>query len=196
MRVLRIIAAAGLAVLISGATTSIWPMIKAVEVERTYVQGGDDPLRIFVMDITGSPLYRLECHNDHYDDDSEVSFSGDFQCALFSQRGGTSDSWNLLATEEEAEQRSDWNNRGRMLASQLWGECGSYPEFGALRHFRLRGMLITFTFSRAEWIRSPENDQHQLKTFTFRVSIAPDSESQNPTAETVRARRPPSVCGW
>jgi len=102
--------------------------------------GRDTPLVIFIKYRTGLPVYRLEFHNGNYEDSSEIDYSGDFQCALFALQGGTRVSWNLLATDEQAEQKSDCLNRGRMTTRQTWGDCGAKPEYGRIRHFRLRGM--------------------------------------------------------
>jgi hypothetical protein len=110
---------------------------------------------LFIKNTAGVPIYKLECHNGNYEELSGLDFSGDFQCALFAIKGGTRNTWNLLVSQAEAEERSDWLDRGRVTSNQFRGECGEVPEYGKLRNFRLRGMLITLEFSNLKW--SPES---------------------------------------
>ena len=102
-----------------------WPKIQPVDKTRTYdvssPRTSDTPLRIIVRDVRNKPAYRLECHNVDYDVTSEYDYSGDFHCALFALKGGSRASWNLLATNDPVQRSTDWMNRGRMLASQLYG---------------------------------------------------------------------------
>ena len=147
------------------------------------------------------PAYEPECHNGNYADTSELTFSGDFQCALFALNESRAVvSWNLLATDEPAQQQSDWFNRGRMIANQLFGFCGTVPEYGKLRHFSLRGMLITFQFSNLIWSnqnRSPRQyraqSRPQLQQFSFDVSVIEDGTAQTASAKAVSGT-PPSSC--
>ena len=101
----------------------------------------DTPATAYIRALNGTPIYKLECHNGNYNDQSRMNFSGTFQCALFALKGTAIDSWNLLADRNE--QDSDWGNRGRMLSEQLLGSCAKWPEYGSLRVFRLREMNIT-----------------------------------------------------
>jgi hypothetical protein len=182
------------------AETEVWPVIQPVRSEHTYVDSGrndaDTPFVLFIKNLGGLPAYKLECHNGNFDDESEINFSGNFHCALFAVAGGRRTSWNLLATDEPAEQKSDWFNRGRMTSNQLWGRCGANPEYGKTRHFRVRGMKITFEFKNVEWFPATKNNQRLLKKFTFNVSAVSDKSAKTPTAERVGTPRPtpPSPC--
>jgi len=175
-----------------------WPVIEPTEYKQTYVnpgkEGADTPFLLFLKNSKGVPLYRVECHNGNYEGSSELNFSGDFQCALFAIKNGRRTSWNLLATETKAEQRSDWLNRGRMTSNQLWEECGLLPEYGRVRHFRLRGMLITFRFTGLHWSPEANQRQHKLDEFTFEISAVPDKNAESSNAATVKGSAPPSSC--
>lgn len=120
-----------------------WPEIRATEAQLTFVDPGKDdadtPFRLLLRDTNGNTVYRLECHNGNYEGASEITFSGDFHCALFAVTGDLRRSGNLLAEDTEAQGRSDWLNRGRMIAAQLRGQCAATP-YGTTRVFRLRGM--------------------------------------------------------
>jgi hypothetical protein len=108
--------------------------------------------------------------------------------------GDARTSWNLLATGEEAEQRSDWFNRGRMTSGELWGECGKNADYGRIRRFRLRGMLITFGFDDIQWDSASEHKAHPLKRFVFKVTFVAEKNADTATAERVKTPRPPKSC--
>jgi hypothetical protein len=42
------------------------------------------------------------------------------------------------------------------------GACTRYPEYDAVRHSRLRGMLITFQFSDLKWGTSTRRNDREL----------------------------------
>jgi len=169
------------------AQTAKWPVVRPVHGTYEFsgvATGRDAPVDLRVRDLAGEAVYKVECHNGNFKDDLEILFSGDFQCALFAMNQGRRVSWNLLATDEEAQQRSDWLNRGRMLSAQLWGGCGDVLEYGKVRHFRLRGMQITLRFLSLEWL--PETDgRYELRRFTFDVTVVPDPSADSSTAARV-----------
>ena len=119
----------------------------------------------------------------NYDDSSEITFSGDFHCALFAVTGNRRTSWNLLADKTPAQQHSDWLNRGRMIANQLRDECAGSP-YGITRVFRLRSMRLTLRFSDIQWVTGPADDA-RLKQFTFLASASTDPTARESTAEVV-----------
>jgi hypothetical protein len=179
-----------------------WPSVQPTQAAQTIKESrADTPFLLLIDGTSGAPAYKLECHNGNYEDTSEITFSGDFQCALFALNGsGAVVSWNLLATDEPAQQQSDWFNRGRMTANQLFGSCGAVPEYGMVRHFSLRGMLITCRFSRLVWSkqkrqdgRSQSQSQPQLQQFSFHVSVTVDDTAQTASAKAVQVT-PPSTC--
>lgn len=173
-----------------------WPVIRPVHESHTYTVGGsaDTPLISFLRTTDDVPAYELECHNGNYEDMSFINSSGDFQCVLFSLDGGRRTSWNLLASDDEAEQRSDSFNRGRMTANQLWSECGQIPEYGRVRHFRLRGMRITFEFKDLHWLSPSATSQHRLRSFTFVLDVSPDANAHSATAQKPESPWPVPPC--
>ncbi len=154
--------------------------------------GSDTPAVDYIRDLKGGPIYKLECHNGNYNDQSEMNFSGKFQCALFALEEGKTASWNLLA--DRTQQDSDWRNRGRMLSEQISGPCSKWPEYGARRVFLLRGMSITFLFKdlQGKYIRH----ERELVAFTFDVEVQPDSHVQTAEAEIVKVAKPARSCMW
>lgn len=180
------------------AQVARWPTIQPVDVTRTYGVSGrraaDTPLRLIVRDVSGRPAYRLECHNGDYNDTSEYNYSGDFQCALFALKGRSPTSWNLLATSDPVQQGSDWMNRGRMLAWQLYGACGDVPDYGRIRRFRLRHVLLTIQFKNIRWTAGTRPLNPRLDGFTVSVQAHPDPHLQTASAAPAPLRSAPEAC--
>ena len=181
------------------AQTRKWPIIEPLKEKRVFINPGqnnaDTPFMDIIRDNGGMPAYKLECHNGNYDDETEMNFSGDFQCALFAIKGNTLVSGNLLATNTKDELSSAWWNRGRMRSVQLLGECLNYPEYSTVRHFRLRGMLITLHFEEIGWsIVKDQQDNPLLERFTFTVNVVPDAKAKSSRAEVIAGAIPPASC--
>jgi len=175
-----------------------WPAIEPVDTSVTFTNPGagdrDTPFTVAIRDASGTVLYSLECHNDNYDEESLIDFSGDFQCGLFSHGADSAEETdlNLLASQTRNEESADWFNRARMMAAQLHGDCARYPEYGSIRHFALRKMRITFSFTNVQWAAATSGPK--LKQFTFRVTAVVNPSAQTAHAEQVHAPRPPPVC--
>lgn len=181
------------------AQASKWPVIRPLEENKVFINPGqnnaDTPFVAFIKDNEGVPTYKLECHNGNYEDESEMNFAGDFQCALFAVKGTTRTSGNLLAADTKNELSTDWWNRGRMRVAQLWGECLRYPEYSTDRRFKLRGMLVTMRFTNVKW--DPRKDQQsepRIAGFTFIFEAVPDESAQTSRAVVVAGPRPPKAC--
>lgn len=170
-----------------------WPTVKPID--RTFEvrihPGNDSPIVIVLNTTSDKPAYRVECHTGDYEDMSLINFSGTFQCAVFALDGGKIVSWNLLAADTRYEQGSDWTNRGRMLSEQLEGSCAAYAEYGLVRHFRFRAMVLTLRFSNLVWERPKD-----LASFSLGISALADPAATTATAAVVHVSRPPRACGW
>jgi hypothetical protein len=172
-----------------------WPVVQPIHAQYTFiVRGGrDTPVLLLVRDTHGRAVYKLECHDDDYEPDDEISFSGAFQCALFAMRDGRRTSWNLLADSTKNARSVDWWTRGRMLARQLVDSCGAYPEYGLERHFSVRGMVVTLRFGDLQWSRSVAL---LLTRFTVDISVAPNPRARTVVADVVPGPTPGRACGW
>jgi len=185
--------------MVSSAQASKWPIIQPLEEKRVFTNPGKDntdtPFVALIRDTEGIPVYKLECHNGNFDDESEMNFSGDFQCALFAVKGSDLASGNLLAADTKKEQSTDWWNRGRMRAAQLREECLKYPEYSNTRHFKLRGMVLTLSFTDVKWgIARDKQNNLPIGSFTFTADAAPDAAAQNSRAEQLHGPKPPTFC--
>ncbi len=181
------------------AEASKWPVIRSMEERQAVIdlskEGADAPVVAFINDVRGVPVYKLECHTGDYDNESEINFSGDFQCALFAIKGATLTSGNLLAADSKDELSTDWWNRGRVRSAQLRGECLRYPEYSTDRRFKLRGMLVTLRLTDVKW--SGLNDKHGdplLAGFTLGLRADPDVSAHNTRAELAAGPKPPTSC--
>jgi hypothetical protein len=183
--------------LASTAQTTDWPAIRPLHGIHAFdglANGADTPVLVSIKDVTGVPIYKLECHNGNYEDDSGYGFSGAFQCVLFAVHGDKPTSGNLLADAED-QQGTTWWNRGRMRDDQLRGKCLAYPEYSTLRHFRVRGMLITFRFSKIEWATARGDDNNPgIDKFTFSLDVVPDEAAHGSVAEVPKGPRPSESC--
>jgi hypothetical protein len=184
--------------MVLSAQTGKWPVIRSLEEKQVFINPGqnnaDTPFVAFIRSSNGVPVYKLECHNGNYEDEPEMNFSGDFQCALFAVHGATRTSGNLLAADTKDELSTDWWNRGRMRAAQLRGDCLKYPEYSTYRQFRLRGMLLTLRFAEIQWRDKNGQNDPQLARFTFIFKAIPDKSARSSRAEVVTGPKPPESC--
>lgn len=181
------------------ARASKWPVIRSLEETRVVTdlgkEGADTPVVTFIEDVAGVPIYKLECHTGDYENESEINFSGDFQCALFAVKGTTLTTGNLLAADSKDELSTDWWNRGRVRSTQLRGECLRYPEYSTDRRFRLRGMLLTLRLSNIKWSeRKDQQGNPLLAGFTLDLKVDPDESANSSRSELVAGPKPPTSC--
>ena len=146
----------------------------------------------------GKPLYRLLCHSDDYKRgpdlqyrDENSDFGGVLGCHLFSLY----DQRNLgnLFLFDPLEPYYIWT-RAVLNAGDVFGPCAGYPEHGALRHFRLRGMEITFRYSDIVFDDpKPGASVPAIRSFHFEVRVTSDPAAISSIAEGVAVRSPPAL---
>lgn len=176
-----------------------WPTIRPLHREHAFLHADrantDLPFLAFIKDTDGVPVYKFECHSGDYNGESEMNFSGYFQCALFAIKGDALTSTDLLAANTKDELSTDWWNRGRMLSRQLREKCLAYPEYSTDRRFRLRGMLVTMRFTDVVW--SAKKDQQgnpMIARFAFTLGVVPDRGAQSSRAALLEGPKPPPSC--
>ncbi len=168
------------------------PQVQPLRTEFHYRRppaGQDVAFSTYLTDARGNKVYKFECHDGAYDDDSEIRFSDDLQCALFAYKGDTVSAFNLLALDTRSESLNDWWNRGRLVAAQLQGDCLEFPEYSTVRHFHLRGMVVTLEYRDISWDKAGA-----LVGFTLVFDVAPDPEAKNLTVSPPEGPTPPSAC--
>jgi hypothetical protein len=173
-----------------------WPVIAPYSEVFTFTDGEFANASVILKGKDGHPLYRLECHTFSYSD-PDFDYSGDFECRLVSLY--SKEPWSTLLTDEPQQSR-DWQSRGRFLASELEGACDKYPEYGAVRHFRLRGMQLTLEISdfklvSKEIAKSQSGDPiPRFQSFRLHIKATPDTSAASEIAE--RPAAPESPCAY
>jgi hypothetical protein len=126
-----------------------------------------------IRSSAGAPAYAFECaaHGPKVD-------RAGFRCGLFLEGQDI----NLLEDGADPYTR---RSRAHFLAGQLEGKCGEYPEWGAVRHFRLRGMQLTVELTGMR-LSPPEKgadaDGKILERARFRVRVEPEPSAISPVA--------------
>jgi len=170
-----------------------WPAPEPIEYTYQFEDASKAELRMSIKRHTlykigryshygpGKDLYWIECHQPDFSDD-EFSWSGAFECRLISRF--VVDRYPNLLTDNP-DMMADWDSRGRFLTEELLGNCANYPEYGRVRHFRLRGMRITLEMSNIKWLVEPADAavSPELESFDFSISVEPDKKATSRIAE-------------
>jgi hypothetical protein len=122
-------------------------------------------------------------------------YSGDFECRL--TPAFQLSRYSTLLTEEPRQTR-DWQSRARFLVPELQGHCAQYPEYGLVRHFRLRGMSLRLELANVQFTPPklpPDSTTQDLKSFRFVVRVRADPNAMSEIAETPKIPPPPQECG-
>jgi hypothetical protein len=156
-----------------------WPTMR--EVEDSFVvdtRTNVDFVRP-LYDISGTVRYVFVCKggSDKYLDALEeptgITYVGVLGCRL--SEGKKEIESSLLAEDEVA----PWHTRGQFHRfDEITGDCGDYPEYGNVRHFRLRGFELTLSETDLVFDRS-----NRLQSFKMHVSLRRDDRITSPRAE-------------
>ena len=168
------------------ASADEWPRVR--EFQASF--GIDRPSeRIFLLlpiyNYDNEEEYRLVCHGgsteylDWLSSETGSNYSGLFRCDLFDTPIIHSES-SLLSEDGTAV----WHQRGQYHASDLIGDCGDYPEFGRLRHFRLRGFELTLA------VEDIILEDDQLVYYVLNVSLREDRSIRSSWTERPGYIRP------
>jgi hypothetical protein len=157
-----------------------WP--KITPISKTFYYDADRiSLSLDVRNEHGEPAYWFGCHGadfkgkpvDPFHDD-EWNYYGLFDCHLHDLHDKRGD--NLLSYNAK-DPRENFS-RALTLPLQLQGRCAEYPEWGRIRHIRLRGMLITLEFTDLKL-----DKENLVTSFRFNVHIAQDNDARSSFAE-------------
>lgn len=165
-----------------------WPIVAPIEKTVYFPDGKAAEIKLTINSARGESTYILECHTFEYEGDPSFDYSGDFECRLTASR--EHNVYSTLLTDDPDQSR-DWQSRGRFLAEELEGPCRNYPEFGQIRHFRLRGMRLTLAIRDIAFTKSlpgkkPTILTHpRLKSFEFSVRVEPDEGAMSEIAEPI-----------
>jgi hypothetical protein len=160
-----------------------WPQISRFEAtigigkagERIYFQ-------IPIQNLQGKTEYTLfgiggsEEYLDQLSDETNIWHVGPLMITLVE---GTEQSEGSLLCEDSS---PFWFSRGQVHCNyeDLVGAYGRYPEFGVLRHFRLRGFELTLRFFDIE-----TDSKGEVQFVKLKVTVLPC-----PACTTAQAERP------
>lgn len=173
-----------------------WPVILPMKKSLHFADNHDMGAQLKITGIDGAPLYLLECYLNAYDhEDRNFDYSGDFECRLTSLY--SKDRYSTLLTEEKHQTR-DWQSRGRFLNEELTGKCLEYPEYGRVRHFRLRDINLTFEVKHFKMKpgSSSENipwNRERIMELDLEVTVATDTTATSEIAEPSKYIAPPRL---
>jgi len=151
---------------------------------------------LYLKDTFGKPIYRLLCHSGDYDGTGDLQyknenhdFSGAFDCHLHALYSGWEEFGSLLPYD--AADRTDTLSRARLFGDDVVGKCAGYPEYGAIRRFRLRGMEIVFRYSDVLFSQSrDERGVAKIDSFQFEVEVKSDPSAFSSLANQVDVDSP------
>jgi len=172
----------------------VWPTVVPLKQNMVFPDARKAGAKFTIVSIEGKPLYLVECHTSDYEGDPGFDYSGDFECRLTSKY--SKEVYSTLLTDNPRQSR-DWQSRGRFLAEELVGNCADYPEYGRVRHFRLRGMKLTLEMSNLKF--KADNDKGrgkqrpQLNSFRFDIQVELDSTAKSAIAEPAPFAEPPRI---
>lgn len=170
----------------SSAHASEWPQVRATEATVGFTYGAPFFSMVLpIYSVDGKRLYTFGClggnlgYLDRFSDRTGVDVVGPVMCTL-----GQGPDWEGggLLTEDAYDSGKPWFTRGYFSPElfEAFDRCRDYPDYGAHRTFRLRGIRLDIV------IRRPEYNDPAFDEFEMSVSVKND-----PTAVTVSAE--PSV---
>jgi hypothetical protein len=174
----------------SGLTPPFPPVVHAQKKsilpgQNTHFDFADKPLALgsrgfdlAVFDTDGHVGYRFECST------TEPIMRWGVSCGLFE----TGRKINLLSDSTDAYSGMD---RATVLPEQINGKCADYPDWGAERIFRLRGLRLTLhmkdpAFVPSDWDRGGQG----MEKVEIAVDVTPDASASSPVAA------PPQYADW
>src|SRR6266498_600961 len=183
-----------IAALVCSSTIAVagrWPGVRKQQFVFHFVQGKNDTLQETIVSTNGQPLYRLECADadgsKHLPTASEV-WTGDMECHLISIKQELPAYVSLLLSPSDPSVSA---GRAVFVAYMLKGKCASYPDWGLVRQFRLRGMKIVLALSDVVYQSySSETHYEGIKTATLTITVSPDSTATSALALPSRYKEP------
>jgi hypothetical protein len=161
------------------AVESTWPKMRKFEDSFAVDTRAEIDYANPLYDISGTVRYVFVCKggSDEYLDALEertgITYVGVLGCRL--SEGKKEIESSLLAEDEVA----PWHTRGQFHRfDEITGDCGNYPEYGNVRHFRLRGFELTLFATDLVFDRS-----NRLQSFKMHVSLRRDDRITSPRAE-------------
>ncbi len=151
-----------------------WPDVTRQGGAVVFTSDTDPGLEIDIYDSKGHPSYLLACFSGNSDTEA-FNHSGLFHCRLTAQYSVDTRP-SLLIENERA--TADWEGRARFLLSDVVGDCAAVHDWGAVRTFRLRNMLLRLSVTDVILGRAGDGIP-PVKSFRFGYEVLPIAEPSN-----------------
>jgi hypothetical protein len=166
-----------------------WPTVRTAEasVRVFYIANSDkNGLDLSIPATDGRPAYTLRCHTFDYQT-RHLSYSGMMQCYMFPVPW-VAGAKNLL---DEPSVSSSTESRARFLPRHLAPRCAVTPEWGAVRHFWFRNLVVTLAVTDIKRSPDPERpDRPFIEAYTFKVKVEPYPDAPAPVAQRIAEKQP------
>jgi len=157
------------------ASAQSWPVVQPLHASFRVEETAASAVEALVRDVDGDALYRFSCRDAPGRGSRDGTDRGVLDCTL--QDARRSDPHDLLVEAREVEDAEAFR-RDRVSASELLGDCASYPEYGRLRHFRLRGMALTLSFEDVRIGARDADGAPTLAAYTLELSVDADPSAK------------------
>lgn len=174
-----------------------WPAVSPVHRMYEFNDASHAAIpKLTIKSINGKPLYDISCYTE-WDFPGNYDYSGIFMCRMLPLYKSPLDD-NSLAQSNlfyGPNPIAQWDTRSRFLINQLIGECGTYPEYGRVRHFRFRGMKITLKISNLNFEEEKGAASNKffllkLHDFEFTIDVKSEPNVTNNFAATTEYKAP------
>jgi hypothetical protein len=166
-----------------------WPQVQTTESSiRVFYIGNPlkNGLDMTIRTADGRPAYWLMCHTFDYQN-RDLVYSGMMQCFMFPipwMAGSRS-----LLDDDLAPSSAE--SRARFLPRHLAPRCAVTPEWGAVRHFWFRNLVVTLSISDIKRNPDPERpDRPFIEAYTFTAKVEPYPNAPTPSAQRIAEGRP------
>ena len=186
--------------ILTGAVVSrqSWPQIKAFDQNFTFAVRSKMFLRFPIESLHGKELYVVECASPFAEDKRAglYAYSRDFECRVSLPGAALLPDIQLLAFNSRIDK--EWQSRGGFWWSELTSACAGYPDWGAKRVYRFRGMRLTIDIFDVRMKEASHPSEHQpdyeLQSIKVRISGSADLGATNAFGGESRFREPPRQC--
>ena len=167
-----------------------WPRVREFQASFGIDTSSERILLVLpIYNYNDQEEYRLVCiggsteYLDRLTAETGAHFVGPLQCNLL-DRPEIYNEHTLLGEDGSPA----WHTRGQFSWDDLVGDCGDYPEFGRLRHFRLRGFELTLK------VEDVVLEDDRLDHFVLKVSLREDHSIRSRRTEQPGYIRPRQGC--
>lgn len=169
----------GAATLVNGSDPISWPAVKPITREYDFRDASHANVDLTLDGVQGKQLYTFHCRPGLSEGigGEEADFDGDFSCHLHSLY--TQDRYESLLIDNPLD-ILEAHSRGEFWAEQLVGKCGDYPEYGRMRSFKLRGMVVSLELTG---IHPIDGNPKKLSSFHFRIDVSQEAGNLSSIAE-------------